>query len=105
MDEENLLLVPEMPDDRWQVGGHQGEVPLAQCDPIAGAGYEVEEPLEVVDAAHDPPHSADWRQGWVVGVDSQADPGALCHGHDSSEEILQRLPEFFLADGTELARG
>ena len=102
--EENLLLATEMPDDRGKVVGHEGEVALAQGDPVAFAGHEVQEPLVVVHAAHDPPDPADGRQGRVVGVHGQPHTGPLGHRDNLAQEILERLPELFLADGAELAR-
>ena len=68
-----------MPDNRGKVIGHEREVALAQGDPVALAGYEVQEPLVIVHAAHDPPDASYGRKGRVVGVHGQPHTGPLGH--------------------------
>src|SRR5207244_1963276 len=104
LDEEHLALPTEVTDDVWQVVSHQREVALAQGHAVDRAGYEVQQALVVLHAAHDSAHAANWRQWWIIRMHRQLDIRLLGHRHDPLEKIFEVGPELRIADRAELCR-
>ena len=92
MHKKDLLLLAEMPDGRGQIVGHQPEVALAERDAADRARHQIQQALEVLDAAHDPADAANRRKRRVVGVHRQLHIPLLGHWHDLLEEVFQVFP-------------
>src|SRR5690349_14799548 len=56
-------LVAKVADHAGQVVGHERKVALTERDAVHGAWNEIEQALEVLDAAHNTPHATDRRKG------------------------------------------
>src|SRR5258708_4302711 len=53
MHEKDLRLPAKIMDDTRQIMCHQGEVALAKGDPVHRAWNQIEQPLKILNAAHD----------------------------------------------------
>jgi len=100
VDEEDLLLLSKMPDDRGQVVSHESEVALTECDAVDGTGIEIEQALVVLYAAHDTCQAPDGGQGRIIGMHRELDASFLSDRHDDFEEGLKVFPQLLLWDLT-----
>jgi hypothetical protein len=104
VDEEDLLLLAgQVTDEAGEVGGHQGEVPLAQGDPIRGAVDDGDQPVERLRRAHDPRHAPHLEDRRVVGVHREAHARFLGHRHDRPQEVLEPVPQLLGVDAARRA--
>ena len=80
----------EAPDRAGEIDPHEGEVPLAEADPVVRTVGKPNEPLEALDAVHDPVLAEESLERRVIGVHRQPDSGLLGHRQRSGRRAVRR---------------
>src|SRR5262249_50665990 len=93
-------LLAELADDSGQIVRHQSEIALTQRNPVYAAGHQVQQALEVLNAAHDTPQAANRRERRIVRVHGELYVGFFGNRDYTFQEVFQVLPEFVLGHDT-----
>ena len=99
--EEDFALVPEVVDGLGNVHPHLGEASLTERDAVTLSRSDLKGPVEGFHAGEYPGDAEHRREGRIVGMQRQADPGFLRHRKHPFYKVCVVFPHLLLRERPE----